>query len=91
MFHIGLLTIELRKYTHLSWFIFRIQKSNILFNGAILPFVILNSFQCLVERSNFNGPIIDTRIPYDSSNREFGTPVLLAAWFRDWERTSCCK
>ena len=51
------------RYTHLAWFLLSIwpissflrcfiQKSNILFHRAILSFVILNSIQCLVERSN---------------------------------------
>ena len=38
------------------YFLIFIQKSNILFHRAILSFVILNSIQCLVERSNTQRP-----------------------------------
>ena len=41
------------RWVHLLNFI---QKSNILFHCAILSFVILNSIQCLVERSNSQRP-----------------------------------
>ena len=45
---------ETRKGEYIFLILF--QKSNILFHRMILSFVILNSIQCLVERSNSQQP-----------------------------------
>ena len=64
------------RWVHLLNFI---QKSGILFHCAILSFVILNSIQCLVDRRLTRYPWINHKYLIDSSNREFGTPVLSLA------------
>ena len=66
-----------RNQARWSYFINLFNKINILFCRTILSFVIFNSIQCLVERSNSYSMGVCKL--FFSSNREFGTPVVSPA------------